>query len=73
MRKFIILVGFYGYEVDTYKFFLLTTMFNTDMGLATLVKHLEWEILEIGLDYCVIEVAPNKTFYIKNTKDYANK
>ena len=63
------LIGFYGYEIDTYKFSLLTTMFNTDIGFATLVKHLEWEILEIGLDHCVIEFASNETFYIKNTKD----
>ena len=46
-------------------------MFNTDiLGLATLVKNLEWEILAIGLDYCVIEFASNETFYIKYTEDY---
>ena len=45
-------------------------MFNTDVGLATLVKDLEWEILEIGLDHCVIEFASHETFHIKNTEDY---
>ena len=48
-------------------------MFNTDIKLATLAKHHEWEILETGSDYCVIEFASNETIYIKNTKYYANK
>lgn len=43
-------------------------MFNTDVGLATLVKDLEWEILEIGLDHWVIELASNETFHVKNTE-----
>ena len=34
-------------------------MFDTDVWLATLVKDLEWEVLEIGLNYCVIELASN--------------
>ena len=55
---------------DTYKFFLLTKVFNTDVGLTTLVKDLEWEILEIGLDHFVIEPASHETFHIKNTKKY---
>ena len=46
-------------------------MFNTDVGLATLVNDLEWEILEIRLDHCVIELASIETFHIKNTVDYA--
>ena len=47
-------------------------MFNTDVGPAILVKDFEWEILEIGLDHCVIELASNETFHIKNTEDYAS-
>ena len=57
-------------ERDRYKFFLFTTMSNTDVGLAVLVKDLEWEILEIGLDHCVIELASHETFHIKNTENY---
>ena len=45
-------------------------MFNTDVGLATLVKNLEWEILEIGLEHCIFELASHETFHIKNTEDY---
>ena len=45
-------------------------MFNTDVGLTTLVNDLEWEILEIGLDHCVIKLASHETFHIKNTEDY---
>ena len=45
-------------------------MFNTDVGLTTPVNDLEWEILEIGLDHCVIELASNETFHIKNTEGY---
>ena len=31
------------------------TVFNTDIGLAILVKDLEWEMLEIRLDLCIIK------------------
>ena len=58
-------------EMDTYKFFLFTTIFNTDVRFATLVKDLEWEILEIGLHPRVIKLASNETFHIINTEDYA--
>ena len=34
-------------------------MFDADVWLATLVKDLEWEVLEIGSNYCVIELASN--------------
>ena len=52
----------------TYKFFLLTTVCNTDVGLATLVEDLERETLEIRLDLFIIELASDETFYIENTE-----
>ena len=72
MKFFITLVNFVNNERDTYKSFLLATIFNTDiLRLATLVKDPEWEleILEIGFDYYVFELASNETFHIKNTED----
>ena len=48
-------MSFNADERNTYKFFLFITIFNTDIGLAILVKDLEWEMLEIRLDLCIIE------------------
>jgi hypothetical protein len=64
-------MSFNADERNTYKFFLFITVFNTDIGLAILVKDLEWEMLEIRLDLCIIELASDETFYIKYTEDYS--
>jgi hypothetical protein len=41
---------------------------DTDIGLPSLVKALEWEVLEIGLHLCVIEFAADKTFGVEDPK-----
>ena len=55
---------------NTYKIFPFITVFNTDIGLAILAEYLEWEMLEIRLDLCIIELSSDETFYIKYTEDY---
>ena len=52
---------------DTYKFFFLATVFNTDVGLASFAEKLEWEMLDILLYLCIIEFASNEAFCIENT------
>jgi len=52
----------------TYKFLLLASVLDTDIGLPSLVKALEWEVLEIGLHLCVIEFAADETFGVEDTK-----
>jgi hypothetical protein len=51
----------------TYEFFFLATVFNTDVGFTTLAEDLEGEVLEVGLNFGIIELATNKTFCIENT------
>jgi hypothetical protein len=41
---------------------------DTDIGLPSLVKALEWEVLEIGLHLCVIEFAADETFGVEDPK-----
>ena len=53
---------------DTYKFFLLPTVFNTYVGPAILAEDLKWEMFEIRLDLCIIEFASDETFCIENTE-----
>ena len=52
----------------TYKFLLLASVLDTDIGLPSLVKALEWEVLEIGLHLCVIEFTADETFGVEDTK-----
>ena len=52
----------------THKFLLLASVLDTDIGLPSLVKALEWEVLEIGLHLCVIEFAADKTFGVEDPK-----
>jgi hypothetical protein len=54
---------------DTYKFFFLATVFNTDVGLASFAEKLEWEMLDILLYLCIIEFASNEAFCIENTRE----
>ena len=53
---------------DTYEFFLIATVFNTDIGFAILAEHLEREVLDIKLNLGIVELATNKTFCIENTR-----
>ena len=55
-------MSFNADERETCKFFLFITVFNTDIGLTILAKDLKWEMLEIRLDLCVIELASDETF-----------
>ena len=54
-------------EGNTYEFFLLATIFNADVGFTSLAEDLEWEMLEIRLDFGIIELASNETFCIEDT------
>ena len=54
-------------ERDTNKFFLLATVFNMDVGLATLAEDLEREMLDIRLNLGIIKLASDETFRIEHT------
>ena len=45
----------------------LTTVLNLDVGLATLVDDLEWEVLHICLHLCVVELATNETLCVEDS------
>jgi len=51
----------------TYKLLVLTTVRNADVRLSSLIDDLEREVLDIGLDFSVAELAPDKTLSIENT------
>jgi len=53
--------------VMAYEFLVLTTVRNADVGLSSLIDDLEREVLHIGLDFSVFELAPDKTLSIENT------
>ena len=50
----------------TYKFLLFSTVFNSDIGFAILAEALEREMLQIRLNFGIVELATNKTFGIKD-------
>jgi hypothetical protein len=54
-------------EKDTYEFFLLAAVFNTDIGFAAFAEDLEREVLDIRLNLGIVELATNKMFCIENT------
>jgi len=54
-------------ERNTYKVLGLTTVLNLDDWLAALVDNLEGEVLDIGLDFSVVELASNETLGIEDT------
>ncbi len=54
-------------QSTTHKFFVLTAVLNTDVGLCGLVKDLEREVLEIRLHFGIIELATDKTFRVEDT------
>jgi hypothetical protein len=53
-------------RLTTDKFFLLTTVLNTDVRLPDLVKNLEGEVLDIGLHPDIIEFAADETFGVED-------
>ena len=56
-------------EKYTYKFFCLATVFNMDVGLATLAEDLEREMFDIRLNLGIIKLASDETFRIKHTEE----
>ena len=52
---------------NTYEFFLLAAIFDADVGFTSLAENLEWEMLEIRLDFGIIELASNETFCVEDT------
>jgi hypothetical protein len=55
--------------MDTYKFFLLSAVFNTNVGFTTLAENFEGEMFDIRLDLGIIELASNETFRIEDTAE----
>ena len=51
----------------THEFFLLTTVLNLDVGLSSLTYDLEGEVLDIRLDFYVVEFATDETLSIEYT------
>ena len=51
----------------TYELLVLTAVRNADVGFSCLIDDLEREMLHIGLDVRVVELAPDETFSIENT------
>ena len=50
----------------TYEFLLLTAVCYADVGLATLVEDSEGEVLDVGLNLSVRELATDETLGIEN-------
>ena len=55
--------------VMAYEFLVLTTVRNADVGLSSLIDDPEREVLHIGLDVRVVELAPDETLSIENTSE----
>lgn len=50
-----------------YEFLGLATVFNGHVRFSRLVKHLEGEVFDIGLDFGIVEFATDETLGIKDT------
>ena len=55
--------------VMAYEFLVLTTVKNADVGLSSLIDDPEREVLHIGLDVRVVELAPDETLSIENASE----
>lgn len=53
----------------TYEFLGLASVFNRNIGLSSLVQHLEGEMLDIGLHFNIVELATNETLGIEDTEN----
>ncbi len=51
----------------TYEFLILIAVRDADIGPASLIDNLEREVLDIGLECKVIELATDETLSIENT------
>jgi len=51
----------------TYELLVLTAVRNADVGFSCLIDDLEREVLDIGLDFNIVELAPDETLSIENT------
>ena len=56
----------YACKYDTYELLVLPTVLYTDVGLATLVEDGEGEVLDIGLNLGVAELASNETLRVED-------
>jgi len=52
---------------ETYEFLVLAAVVYADVWFASLVKNLEREVLDIGLNFIVIEFATNESLCIEDT------
>lgn len=52
----------------TYEFLLLATVFNLNIGLAIFAEDPEGEVLDIGLNFSVIEFTTDETLGVEDTK-----
>lgn len=50
----------------TYEFLLLAVILNADAGLAALTEDSEREVLEIGLNLRIVELATDEMLSIEN-------
>ena len=53
----------------TYEFLVLSTVRNADVRLALPIEDLEGEVLDIGLDFNIAELASNETLSIENASE----
>ena len=51
---------------ETYELLGLATVFDLNVGLATLVDHLEGEVLHVGLHLGIFELAADETFGVED-------
>ena len=56
----------YACKYDTYELLVLPTVLYTDVGLATLVEDGEGEVLDIGLNLGVAELASDETLRVED-------
>ena len=52
--------------MTTYELLGLSPVLDLNVGLSTLVDHLEWEVLHIRLDFSILELAANETLRVED-------
>lgn len=58
-----------GDIVGTHEFLGLALELDLDVGLAALVGDLEGKVLDVGLDFDIIELATDQSFCVKDTRE----
>jgi hypothetical protein len=57
-----------GEALRAYEFLVFATVLNSNVRLAALVQDLEWEVLDIGLHFCVFELPTDETLGVEDPK-----